>query len=222
MGPLGGVGSWLAAPENKAALLQFSLAALQPTGGNSTLGHIANAVAHGAEARDRNIISQDKLAESEQERELTEARLGLVNAQTERTRKLASGSGGAKSPTWSQMWAQRARDEKGFNTWVKTIAEGQVDPTAFEDPDSLVGDWLSDPAKVASLRAQYAEYQRAVGGAPPTGVAAPMPAGAPAAAASTAPGGDLLAQAKAAIAAGAPRDAVISRLRERGVDPTGL
>lgn len=35
-------------------------------------------------------------------------------------------------------------------------------------------------------------------------------------------GPDLLSQARAAITAGAPREAVIARLKERGVDPTGL
>jgi hypothetical protein len=37
-----------------------------------------------------------------------------------------------------------------------------------------------------------------------------------------APGGDPLAQARAAIAAGAPRDAVIQRLQAHGIDPSGL
>lgn len=35
-------------------------------------------------------------------------------------------------------------------------------------------------------------------------------------------GGNLLQEARAAIAKGAPREAVLARLRERGVDPTGL
>ena len=35
-------------------------------------------------------------------------------------------------------------------------------------------------------------------------------------------GGDPLAQARAAIAGGANKDAVISRLKENGIDPTGL
>lgn len=60
----------------------------------------------------------------------------------------------------------------------------------------------------------------AQGGAP---AAQGAPAGAPASAAgAAAPQTDRLAEARAAIAKGAPRDAVIKRLRERGIDPTGL
>lgn len=218
---LGGVGNWLQQPENKSALLQFSLAAMQPTGGNSTLGHLANAVGEGAAARDRNIIGQQKAAGEDIDQEMDMRRLELIEAQTNKANRAASGSGGGrKAPTWSQMWAQKARDEKGFQNYVKTIAAAQVDPASFEDPDILVGQWLSDPAKVASLRAQYGEYQAALGGQTPDPIA-PTPAGPPPAE-PPAQGGGMLEQAKAAIARGAPRDAVIQRLRERGIDPTGL
>jgi hypothetical protein len=52
---------------------------------------------------------------------------------------------------------------------------------------------------------------------PAAGGAAAAPAAAPAAG-----GGDLLGEARKAIAAGAPRDKVIQRLKEKGVDATGL
>jgi len=221
---LGGVGNWLAQPENKSALLQFSIAALQPQGGNSTLGHLANAVGEGASARDRNVLATQKAEGESIDQELDRRRLDLVEAQTSRTSRLAAGgSGGRKQPTWAQMWAAKARDEKGFQNWVKTIAAGEVDPTSFEDPDVLVGQWLSDPSRVASLRAQYAEYQKASGAAVPGDPLAPAPVapnGPPAEVPSQ--GGALLEQAKQAIQRGAPRDAVIQRLRERGIDPTGL
>jgi hypothetical protein len=53
--------------------------------------------------------------------------------------------------------------------------------------------------------------------APPT-----TSAGASAAAAPAAGGGDLLEKARSAIAAGAPRDKVIERLKAAGIDPSGL
>jgi hypothetical protein len=60
-------------------------------------------------------------------------------------------------------------------------------------------------------------------GGTPTRLEKTTPA-APAAAAAAAPaaGGDLLEQARKAIAAGAPRDKVIERLRQKGMDATGL
>lgn len=48
------------------------------------------------------------------------------------------------------------------------------------------------------------------------------PAGGAGAAAAPAAGGDMLGEARKAIAAGAPRDKVMQRLKEKGVDATGL
>ena len=59
-------------------------------------------------------------------------------------------------------------------------------------------------------------------GTAPVKVEIPGATGGPAAPAAAAGGGDLLEEARKAIAAGAPRDKVMQRLKEKGVDATGL
>jgi hypothetical protein len=71
--------------------------------------------------------------------------------------------------------------------------------------------------KVAAYEKLQAQQVEESGGDPSAGstLVNPPPA-------ETAPAGDPLAEARKAIAAGANRDAVIKRLQENGIDPTGL
>lgn len=67
-----------------------------------------------------------------------------------------------------------------------------------------------------------AKLQGQAGAVPGAGQNFGAPGGAPGASAPQAQGGDQLAQARAAIARGASRDAVIQRLQQMGINPAGL
>ncbi|MEP9368654.1 hypothetical protein [Xanthobacter sp. VNH20] len=73
-----------------------------------------------------------------------------------------------------------------------------------------------------ALGAGLAKLQGQAGAVPGAGQNFGAPGGAPGASAPQAQGGDQLAQARAAIARGARRDAVIQRLQQMGINPAGL
>jgi hypothetical protein len=107
-------------------------------------------------------------------------------------------------------------------SYAKSVREGQQLPPLSPQ---IVGQMVDNKVIPAEIARQYVQNnfnaQPQTGG-PVSGVQVPpgLP-GAPQAAAPTAQG-DPLAEARAAIARGAPRDAVIQRLQGLGVNPEGL
>jgi hypothetical protein len=100
-----------------------------------------------------------------------------------------------------------ARDAQHVaNQTLVRLVKGQLDSVA-DQWDRAFGT-TRDHISFLSPKAQEA-YER-IGGEAPT------------AAERSAPANDILSQARDAIARGAPRDAVIGRLRQQGIDPSGL
>lgn len=151
----------LSRPENKAALQQFGVNLLRPMGwGESPAMAVGQAVGAGMEARDRELVGQQKMEQEVAKGEREQARLDL--AESAAARRSAAGGLSLKD-----MFRAKQTDEKGFRSFVLAQAKEQAkasgdllggaedDPFKGKTSGEIMQMWLSDPNKVKELRGTY-------------------------------------------------------------------
>lgn len=119
-------GQWqtfLAQPENRAALLQFGISMLAPPPGGTLASNIGSAIGQGAEARSRNISSQAAGAESALAARKTESEIAENVAQAGKAGRQARGPGGASGTGSSK--AAGGLTEKDYTKEKLKYLEGQ-------------------------------------------------------------------------------------------------
>lgn len=177
-------GAWttfLSSPENRAALLSFGTSLLGAPTSGSLAGQIGNAVAAGSEARDKNIIQQQKVAESQAEiddaaegREIQrgqlavaqgnqatnqyEAQTGRMNAETLR-KNAAAGEGGMSQKDLTRLYLQFALK-----------LEGEANATGTEAPTREAVDqaWTARTGLPSPIRSSTPGAASVAGGGFPT------------------------------------------------------
>lgn len=199
---------WLGKPENRALLAQAGLALMQPVSpGQSFGGHVAGAIGQGFEARDRNLKTGQETANKARELDLEERRV--------QTGEVTAGIKAVKGAKTSQ---QNARWQAALGAYINE----QVKNLPFS------GDGSKTPAMLLEEMQASGELERLYQiflqyGQLPSGTAASsvVPGPSPNLRATTTPGAEdpNIVAARQAIAQGAPRDAVISRLTAAGITP---
>lgn len=201
--------SWMNDPHNRAAMIQFGVSLSQPiAAGQNALGQIGSAVGQAGEASDRITAEQQKEEELAQKGELRSAQAQLAGSKAETAGTVAAARQQALEFKQQQLAMQgniaglRALTALQ-NTFQKEHAKWASDK-GLGIPTGPEPTWDSVLSKNPDLAAQLKSVQ---GGVPAQGGGG---------------GGDLLSQARDAISRGANRAAVIERLRQQGVDPSGL
>lgn len=133
--------NWLSDPATASSLMQFGLAAMQPVAfGQTTTGHIANAVGQGMEAGDRqNTISHKRQREDrelELEERTTAAREQVAGASMIRATR--EGKGGAGGLSMKDIMRQRREEGNAIDTEIQRLAKDYHDrandPLGGNDP----------------------------------------------------------------------------------------
>ncbi|GAB3188544.1 hypothetical protein GCM10027292_17510 [Hydrogenophaga aquatica] len=168
-------------------------------------------------ARDRGAAnaSNAAAARSNAQRDMTLAELEFLNTRGSRPGTGAEGSEGALSSTILNTLRIPALDDRGRP--VRNPLTGQLETQIDQAALSQFYAWATENNRrpTATAFAQWEAQGR------PSGNKNPAPAQ-PAGTMSTEARAAALARAREAIARGAPRDKVIERLRQNGIDPTGL
>src|SRR5687767_8078282 len=128
------VQSWFAQPQNKAALLQFGLALMQPPQwGQGPGAQIASAIGEGAEAQQRNVAGRAAAAQSAQE-------LAIKQQEADASSVRARNSGGLS------LGALFNAELKGDEKWGDFLENALKNEAFTEDERSaLINDntWIS-------------------------------------------------------------------------------
>jgi len=233
--PGGELMGFLGNPKGQAALLQAGLSLMGgPSWGDTPTSQIARAIGSGGEALSRGEAEDLKQQEAQSKQELRAAQASNAEARAE--------AAGARSGTAAtnvelararlgiaQQNADQRQERANLNSkirlsgmyqnYIKDLAKRNSDPLRTGAPEVplSMSDWVkSNP----TLRTLGLVSDETTPGADDESVPAAIPSS-PGTVAG-AGGGSVLDRARAAIAAGAPRDAVVKRLRDNGIDPKGL
>lgn len=178
-------------------------------------------------ARDRGAANASNAAagRSSAERQMTLAELAHLNTHGARPGTGAEASEGALSSTILRTLQVPALDDKG--RLVRNPITGEMQTQIDQAALARFYAWTSANGRrpTATAFAQWEAQGRPAAATSPA-TAQPAPTAGPAAAAPgagpTAARAAALESARQAIARGAPREQVIQRLRQNGIDPTGL
>jgi hypothetical protein len=151
--------SWTAKPENNAALMQFGLNMMAPnvTGGGF-LGHVAQGLGGGMEARDRSVAAEQEREKSEEELALKERAAASKEREVGAYEEMAKsrGAGGLRKlgPLELQVigqkalnsWANKPSDILSGDTYVNTIKSRHPEVKGSGPKGELTkGDIMADP-----------------------------------------------------------------------------
>lgn len=191
---------WMSKPENAAMLMQSGIAMLQPLQlGQSTAGAIASSVGEGFQARDRvragNAAASEKATRIAMDQRELDLREKEGSAKADYYKRLGGGGAVSASAIFRDQQSDQARKDKA---WMEFRADEA---------------WKNTNATIDEMYEMFEEaWSKTQGGEP--------------AASAALPGLETpqspLEEARAAIAAGANREAVIQRLKENGIDAAGL
>lgn len=211
-------------PKGQAALLQAGLGLMAgPTWGDSGASQVARAIGSGGEAIGRQESADIKQQESDTKSQLREAQAGAATARSGAAassadlarERLGIGRLQEEGKRDRAMLGGRIRLSGMYQSYLKDLAKRNADPLRTGAPEvpASMQDWIKQNPTLKTL-----------GLIPPEEVGAGMdnesiPATSPI---NSQAGGSPLDRARAAIAQGAPRDAVMKRLRDSGIDPVGL
>lgn len=134
---------WINAPENRAALMQFGLAMMQPVGlGQTPVGAFGQAAGAGMEARDRSITEQEAKATQAEETALKRRQVGAGELTAEASMIRAQREPTASYVTPYQQASLRQTQIANYTRWVGKrtgdILPGQPQPT----PEQLRAEYL--------------------------------------------------------------------------------
>lgn len=156
--------TFLNQPGNRQALVQMGLAMMQPVGlGQSGIGHLANAMGQGAQAKDRYLTGRETLATKNRE-------LDIQSENNRRTAQLSS----------TALLANNRSLSEDFQTFVfqqaKLQAAAEADPLdVLADPNAKVmaiyQKLLTDPEQVSRMQELW-QASRSYGG--PSGGPTPV------------------------------------------------
>ncbi len=148
-------------PGNRAAMIQLGVNLLQPIGlGQSTLGHIGQAIGAAGEAKTRVLADEAK------------------NSQTNRELDIRQQEADARSQAVGMATAVQRKamqDANSFEAFVLKIAQSEVesDLTLQTTLSDAIANIYADPSKVAQLQQQWIQLRSA----PTGGLAAAVPGG---------------------------------------------
>jgi hypothetical protein len=207
-------------PRMQAAMLQLGISLMQPTGvGQSVGGHVGSAIGQAAAAAGRQESSELK---RQQEDLKTAATIERMENASERLKlagenaALRRQSGAVKS--MNEILAERRRARQGVGKAADEEAKAILKQL---NDEALLPDNMKNPNLVRFRGMQQSEIAAALANDPEFRKrrAAVMGDEEPQQAAGAQ---SAIANARAAIARGANREAVIQRLRQYGIDPGGL
>lgn len=153
--------AWVQQPQNRTALLQTGLALMQPLSlGQSPIGHIADAIGQGGEARDRYITGGQEQAKEAETRMMDQKKFGLEERQVAAQEKniasqVTERAKGGKS--LRDFYAKEAfRDENSLTANLRSMAAAEAkahnDNAVINNPDApmlYAADFMNDPLWVA-------------------------------------------------------------------------
>jgi hypothetical protein len=187
--------------------MQFGVALSQPiSAGQNWMGQVGGAFGQAGEASDRITAEEDKQQELESKQELRSSQSQLAGERASHAGDISDYKArelGLKQS--AQDLADQSKIAKAYNDHLR-----QVDAANKAiNTQNLIGEKGKEQPLLTPLSPEaFAARYRGMGA---TGNVAPV-------AAPT----DPVAQARDAIARGAPRDQVIKRLQDSGIDTTGL
>lgn len=178
-----GWNDWINKPNNRAALMQFGIAMLQPMGmGENATGHFANAIGAAGEAHHHVTVNEQQAQKADTESELRESRANAATttANAAETRALFAGENSRlrserdQSTALARALSSQAQARSKYDSYVTQVGKRNTDP--LRDPKAPLepvipfGEWIKTPDGRSSLLGE-------AGGAPaPEGGGAPAEA----------------------------------------------
>lgn len=159
-----GWNDWINKPNNRAALMQFGIAMLQPVGfGESAVGHFANAVGAAGEAHRRVTTNEQADTKASTEAELRESRANAATTTANAAEQRAYTASelartrterDATSATARALQAQAAARAK-YDQYIKQVSARNTDPLrdpgAAIEPTMPYSEWIRTPEGRESL-----------------------------------------------------------------------
>lgn len=174
-----GWNDWINKPNNRAALMQFGIAMLQPMGmGETSTGHFANAVGAAGEAHRRVTTNEQQDVKSSTEAELRESRANAATttANAAETRALMAGENSRlrqerdQSTALSRALSAQAQARSKYDAYITQVGKRNTDP--LRDPKAPLepvipfGEWIKTPDGRSSLLGEAGGASAPEGGAP--------------------------------------------------------
>lgn len=184
-----GWNDWINKPNNRAALMQFGIAMLQPVGfGESGVSHFVNAVGAAGEAHRRVTTNEQADTKASTEAELKESRANAATVTANAAEQRAYNAGETQrlrqerdqtSATARALQAQAAARAK-YDTYVGSVSKRNTDPLrdpkAPIEPTMPYNEWIRTPeGRESLLPATGAPPADETGTSPPPGATTSAP-----------------------------------------------
>ena len=161
---------FLSVPANRSAMIQMGVNLLQPIGlGQSTVGHIGQAIGAGAEAYDRARTQEEAAASSQRELDIRQQQADADTARAQQS-----------GLTAAALLANSRAQANSFEAFLMKAAQSIVDQdlTFQTTLDQALQQIMGDPARLQQLKTQWETIRRAGGGGQALDQTVPNPGGA--------------------------------------------